>query len=198
VYDQTNLVFLARPLAGSRLDYFFNASGLPVDPNGMVVPKPTPVLTTFSVNRHGLQEPRFLNWSVGLEQKLPWALYLKLELLQRRGTNGFVFNTVNGQPGGNFVLQNTREDRYHAFQIDVRRAFLNRYFVFGSYIRSSARSNQVLDFNVDTPLLSPQAAGPYSWDTPNRLLSWGLVPFFRLPIIHALDVAYSLEARTGF
>src|SRR5581483_9237385 len=198
VYDQTNLLFLARPAAGSRLDYFFNASGLPVDQNGIVVPAPTPVLTTFSVDRRRLREPRFVNWSAGLEQKLPWALYLKVEFLERRGTNGFVFNTVNGRPGGNFVLQNTREDRYHAFQIDARRAFLNRYVVFGSYVRSSARSNQVFDFNVDTSLLSPQAPGPYPWDAPNRFLSWGLVPFFRLPLIHEFDIAYSLEARTGF
>ena len=38
---------------------------------------------------------------------------------------------------------------------------------------------------------------PFLWDAPNRFLSWGLLPFFRLPIIHALDLAYSAEARTG-
>jgi hypothetical protein len=45
---------------------------------------------------------------------------------------------------------------------------------------------------------SPQAPGPLLWDAPNRFLSWGFVPFFRLPIIHELDLAYSAEARTGF
>jgi len=46
--------------------------------------------------------------------------------------------------------------------------------------------------------LSPQAPGPYPWDAPNRFLSWGFVPFFKLPLVHELDLAYSTEARTGF
>src|SRR5208337_4581823 len=33
---------------------------------------------------------------------------------------------------------------------------------------------------------------------PNRFLSWGYLPLFKLPIIHQLEVAYSMEARTGF
>ena len=188
VYDATNLLLVARPSAGERLDYFFDTSGTQVGS----------VLTTFSANTRMLQEPRYLNWSLALEQKLPGSVYLKAEFLRRSGAHGLVYNTVNGQPGGTFILQNTREDRYHSFQVNLRRAFRHRYTVSGSYMRSSSRSNQVLDFNVDSPILSPQAAGPYSWDAPNRFLSWGLLPFFRLPIIHELDIAYSLEGRSGF
>jgi hypothetical protein len=70
--------------------------------------------------------------------------------------------------------------------------------ISGSYTRSSAHSSQALDFNVDSNLLSRQLPGPYPWDTPNRFLSWGYVPFFTLPIIHQLEIAYSVEARTGF
>jgi hypothetical protein len=70
--------------------------------------------------------------------------------------------------------------------------------MMGSYTRSSAHSNEALDFNVDNPILSPQQSGPYLWDTPNRFLSWGYLPLFKLPIIHKLEVAYSLETRTGF
>lgn len=187
VYDATSLLLVARPSAGQRTDSFFD--------NGSFV---TSVLTTFSANTHTLQEPRYLNWSLGLEQKLPGAIYLKAEFLQKNGAHGLVYDTENGQPGGNFNLQNTREDRYHSFQISLRRAFRHRYSIFGSYTRSGSRSNQVLDFNVDSPILSPQAAGPYPWDAPNRFLSWGLVPFFKLPIIHEIDIAYVLEARSGF
>jgi hypothetical protein len=68
----------------------------------------------------------------------------------------------------------------------------------GSYTRSRARTNQALDFNVDNPVLSSQQPGPYPWDTPNRFLSWGYVPFFTLPIFHKFELAYSMEARTGF
>ncbi len=182
VYDATSLLLVARPSAGQRTDYFSTGS----------------VVTTFSANTHTLQEPRYLNWSLGLEQKLPGVIYLKAEFMQRNGTHGLVYNTLNGLPGGTFILQNTREDRYHSFEVNLRRAFRHSYSVFGSYTRSSSRSNQVLDFNVDNPILSPQAAGPYLWDAPNRFLSWGLLPFFKLPIIHELDIAYSLEGRSGF
>ncbi len=192
VYDATNLLLVARPSAGQRTDYFF------VDTNGKPINPPVLILTTFSANTRTLQEPRYLNWSLGLEQKLPGSIYLKAEFLQRNGTHGLVYNTANGLPGGDFVLENTRDDRYHSFEVNLRRAFRHRYSVFGSYTRSSSRSNQVLDFNVDNPILSPQAAGPYPWDAPNRFLSWGLVPFFKLPIIHELDIAYSLEGRSGF
>ncbi len=189
VYDATPIYLIARPYAGQRLDYFF-------DPNGNAVG--SPVLTTFSANRSRLDAPRFVNWSIGLEKKLPAAIFLKAEFLQKRGSHGFVYSTLNGQSGGNFALQNTRQDRYDAFQVSLRRSFRQRYMVMGSYTRSRARSNQVLDFNVDTPILSPQGAGPYPWDAPNRLLSWGFLPFFKLPLIHDLDLAYSTEARTGF
>ena len=188
-YDATNLLLLARPSAGQRTDTFFDTGGKQVG---------LPVLSTFSANPHTLQEPHYLNWSLALEQKLPGSIYLKAEFLERNGVHGLVYNTVNRQPGGNFVLENTREDRYHSFQVNLRHAFQHGYMVAGSYTRSSSRSNQVLDFNVDNPILSPQAAGPYLWDTSNRFLSWGLLPFFKLPIIHKLDIAYSLEGRSGF
>src|SRR5579863_833244 len=209
VYDATNLILIARPNAGERQDYFFNAAGQPTDLTGAVTPTPTPVVSTFSVDRQTLQAPRFLNWSVALEQKLPASIFLKAEFMQRRGTHDFVYNTPNNLPGGNFILQNTRDDHYNAFQLSLRRSFRQRYMITGSYTRSSTHSNQALDFNVDGPILgrvlpgtgtvvSPQAPGPFLWDAPNRFLSWGLLPFFRLPIIHELDLAYSAEARTGF
>ena len=208
LYDATDLILIARPYAGERQDYFFNSAGQPTDLSGAAVPIPSPVLSSFSVNHQNLEAPRFLNWSVALETKLPASLFMKAEFMQRRGTDDFVYNTPNNLPGGYFILQNTRDDNYNAFQVSLRRRFHQRYMVMGSYVRSSTHSNQVLDFNVDNPILgrvvpgtstitSPQAAGPFLWDAPNRFLSWGLLPFFRLPIIHALDLAYSAEARTG-
>ena len=198
VYDATDLILIARPHAGERADYFFNSAGAPTDLSGGAIPTPTPVISTFSVDRNTLQAPRFLNWSVGVERKLPKAIFLKAEYLQREGTQDFVYNTVNGLPGGNFLLENTRTDHYHAVQFTLRHSFGQLYMISGSYSRSSARSNQVLNFNVDSPFLSPQASGPFPWDTPNRFLSWGYLPFFSLPIIHHLDLAYSAEARNGF
>jgi Carboxypeptidase regulatory-like domain len=189
VYDATPIFLIARPSAGQRLDYFFDSNG---DSLG------SPVLTTFAADTRTLQAPRFLNWSASLERKLPSAIYLKAEFMEDRGVHGFVYNTSNGALGGNFILQNTRDDRYDAFTLSLRRSFAKGYAIFGSYTRSRTRSNQVLDFSVDNPVLSPQAPGPFPWDAPNRFLSWGYVPFFTLPWIHHLELAYSMEARTGF
>ncbi len=197
VYDPTFLFLIARPFAGQRTDYFFNSAGMPVDASGNPTATPTPVLTTFSVNRNALQAPRFINWSLGFERKLPAAIYLKAEFLEKRGSRGFVYNTP-GAYSGNFMLENTRDDRYDALELTLRHNFRESYMLMGSYTRSRAHSNQVLDFSVDSPLLGPQQPGRYPWDAPNRFLSWGYVPFFKLPIIHQTEIAYSLETRTGF
>jgi len=191
VYDGTPIFLIARPFAGERTDYFFGAGG-----TGGTLTNTT--LSTFAVNRNTLQAPRFLNWSVGLEKKLPGAVYLKAEFLEKRGSRGFVYDTVGNNSGGDFLLQNTRDDRYDALQITLRHNFRGNYTIMGAYTRSRAHSSQVLDFNVDGPVLSGQQAGSYPWDTPNRFLSWGYVPFFRLPVFHQFELAYSMEVRSGF
>ena len=198
IYDPTVLFLVARPFAGQRTDYFFNAAGQPTDANGNPTLAPVPVPTMFSVNRSTLQAPRFLNWSLGLEKKLPAAIYLKAEFLEKRGTRGFVYNTLNAAATGTFVLENTRDDRYDALTLTLRHNFRESYMLMGSYTRSRSHSNQVLDFNVDSPILSSQQPGPYPWDTPNRFLSWGYIPFFKLPLLRQTEIAYSLETRTGF
>ena len=197
IYEATPIFLVARPYAGSREDTFFSLVPNCTTPTGCVTVT-GPVPTTFSVNTNDLEAPRFINWSVGLEKKLPAAIYMKAEYFQRRGAQGFVYDTRNGSTSGDFVLQNTRNDRYDAVQISLRRTFRENYSLMGAYTYSRARSNQALDFNVDNPILGAQQPGPYLWDTPNRFLSWGYLPFFRLPIIHQLEVAYSMEARTGF
>ena len=157
-----------------------------------------PVTTTFTVNTATLQVPRFLNWSVGLEKKLPAAIYLKAEFLEEPRRPRLRLRRPHRHEHRNYFLENTRDDHYTAFQITLRHNFRENYMLMGSYTRSSARSNQALDFNVDNPILSPQQPGPFPWDTPNRFLSWGYLPFFKLPVIHQLEIAYSVEARTGF
>jgi hypothetical protein len=82
VYDPTFLFLIARPFAGQRTDQFFDTSGAPTG----TVP------TKFSVDRNALQAPRFINWSLGLERKLPAAIYLKAEFLEKRGSRGLVFS----------------------------------------------------------------------------------------------------------
>jgi len=199
VHDATSLGLIHQPFEGQRIDYFFDAKGNPTDANGNDTNPPTlvPVPSTFFVNRNTLSAPRYFNWSLGFEKKLPGAVFLKLEFLEKRGTHGFAYNTLNGAVDGTFFLGNGRDDRYYAFQISARHHFRQQYEIFGAYTRSSSHTNQVFDFSLDIPLLSPQLPGPYPWDTPNRFVGWGIVPFFKLPVLHKVDMVYSAEARTG-
>jgi hypothetical protein len=198
-YDATPIFLIARPQAGTRQDFFFpiaitNQTPTPSCPTYATTGAITCPLSTFSANTATVQAPRFINWSVALERKLPAQIYLKLEYVQKHGTHGLVYDLADTTSlNGNFVLQNTRQDHYDAFQIGARRAFRNDHVLFASYMRSHSRSNQVLDFNIDNPQFSPQQPGLYPWDAPNRFLSWGL-----LPLIKGFDFAYSTELRSGF
>jgi hypothetical protein len=191
VYDNTNLGLVNQPQGGERIDYFFDTNGNPTDVN----PNPAPSL--FSANRSTLREPRYLNWSAGVEKKLPAAVFLKAEFIEKRGVHGLAYNTLNGAVDGNFILGNTRDDRYDAFTLSLRHTFRQRYTIFGAYTRSRSHTNRVFDFSLDIPLLSPQLPGPNPWDVPNRFVGWGVLPFFKLPIVHSSDFVYSVEARSG-
>ena len=184
-YDATAIFLVARPRTGTRIDQFFDQNGLPIG---------GPVLSSFTADLHSLQAPRVLNESLSLERKLPANIYLKVEYIRKRGVHGFVYDLTNlSNLNGQFALSNTRQDHYDGFQIGARRAFRNGHMIAASYIRSHARSSQVFDFNIDNPQFSPQQPGPYPWDTPNRFLSYGL-----LPLVKGFDLAYSSEIRTGF
>jgi len=206
-YDNTSLGLIHQPLEGQRTDYFFDSNGCPQDASGTSTPctpapppaepAPIPLSTNFVVNRTALDAPRYVNWSLGLEQKLPYAIFLKLEFLQKRGTHGFAYNTLNGAVDGTFFLGNARDDRYNGFTVSLRHRFRQRYEIFGGYTRSGSRTNEVFDFSIDFPLLSPQRPGPYNWDTPNRFIGYGVLPFYTLPVVHKFDMVYSYEFRSG-
>lgn len=187
-YDATNLDLITRPLAGQRFDLFYA-------PDGQTLVRP-PLKTSFRVNERGLKGQRFLNWSVGLERKFPSSLYARLEFLEKRGSNEWTYvNNANAANdlSGLFELLNLRRDHYDAAQLDLRRTFRGDHIVFVSYTRSVASSNAVLDFGLGNPVFSRQAGGRLPWDSPNRLLSWGILPFWR-----GFDFAYSFDLRDGF
>ena len=188
-HDATNMVLISRPFEGQRLDYFFN-------PQGQLI---ATVPMTFTVNQDSLHAPRFLNWSFGVEHNFPANVYVRADYIRRHGTRGFVYNTPQGSPllSGDFILQNSGEQHYDGFLISARHAFHKTYLVTASYMRSHARTNQVLTFNVDSPIYSRQLPGPLPWDSPNRFLSTGILPA-RIPLLKQVDVEYSAEARTGF
>jgi len=62
-YEHTQLEYLTRALTGVRNDTYYAADG--------VTPISGPLPTVFTANNGGLKETRAINWSVGLERKLP-------------------------------------------------------------------------------------------------------------------------------
>jgi hypothetical protein len=190
-YDATAIFLIARPQAGTRIDQFFDQSGNPiVDNDGVQI---GPVLTSFAADLHHLEIPRVMNESLTLERRLPGSVYLKMEYIRKRGIHGLVYDLTDlSSLNGKFALFNTRQDHYDGFLVSGRHAFKNGHMVAASYVRSRTRSNQVLDFNIDNPQFSAQQPGPYPWDTPNRFLSYGL-----LPLVKGFDFAYSTEVHTG-
>ncbi|HVH85139.1 MAG TPA: hypothetical protein VM912_00325, partial [Terriglobales bacterium] len=187
-YECTHLDYIARAMTGPRLDYYYDATG-----TSLIGP---PLVTNFGVNQASLREPRFLNWSLGVEHKFPLGIYGGLEYLQKRGNDGFIFENFNTASilSGNYVLANTRRDRYRSVQVTARKHFRGDYNVFGAYTHSYAHSNAVVDYSLNNPIFSAQMAGPLPWDVPNRFISWGWfpTPFKRF------DLVYSLDYRTGF
>ncbi len=195
-YDRTDLDKLTRPLGETRRDVFYAPDG--ITPLGLAV------TTLFEADPSALRAPGYLNWSVALERKLPAAVYLKAEFIEKRGYDGFdyldeglVISPTGLPSSGVFTLQNGRRDKYDGLTLSFRRTFHDKYPLFFAYTRSSARSSAVLDSTIDTPFFSPQLPGPLAWDAPNRIQSWGVAPL-RLPRIHALEFEYSFDWRTGY
>src|SRR4029078_5063136 len=107
-HDSSSLDFVTRASAGRGADLVYAEDG-----RTLALP---PVNISFLVNEQALKAPRFLNWSVGIERKLPASIYLRTEFVQKRGRDGFAFVNVAAntpeQPVGLFELRNNRPDRY--------------------------------------------------------------------------------------
>ena len=183
--DATNLDLLTRSLNGERTDFFYGLTG-----QTLLQP---PVVISFVVDERMLKLPRFTNWSLGIERKMPRSIYLQLQFLDKRGRDGWTFVNPGGGLSGNFQLEDVERDRYDSVEISARHNFKGGHGLFAAYTRSRADSNAVLDFSIDNVLFSPQAGGPLPWDTPNRFLSSGWTPLPR-----KFTLAYSVDWRDGF
>ncbi len=169
-YDRTQLAYLASALAGLRTDTFYNSDGL--TPAG-----PTQA-TEFTADYSSLRDPHALNWSVGIEQKLPGTIYAGLNFMQKRTSNIFTYANQSDPSAlsGNYLLTNARTDRYTQVEIQARHTFSDGFALFGAYTRSSARTNAAIAYLPTPSPWGPQQSGPVAWDTPNRILSWGWLP----------------------
>ena len=182
-----NMAVIGLTLDQRQLDTFY-------DTNGNIQP-PGTVTSQFVLPAADLQQPRFTTSSAGWQQKLAHNTLLGVELLVRNGAHGFAFvDQQPAQPGGTFLLQSQRKDRYRAGTLSLRHVFSEEMEVFGAYTRSVAHSNEVLNPSLGSVFYVAQQPGPVAWDAPNRFITWGWFPTH----IWAVQLTYFLDYRTGF
>jgi hypothetical protein len=191
-YEHTQLEYFTRALAGVRYDTYYAADG--------VTPVGGPLQTVFIANDASLKQSRAINWSVGIERKLPSSIYAGANFLQKRVSDGFTYANQGGYGAlsGTYLLTNARQDHYVSEEFEARRTFANGYRLFAAYTHSSARTNAALDYVPTVSLLGPQQSGPLAWDTPNRLISWGWLPLLLPKLQKSWDFVYTLDWRSGF
>ncbi|MBZ5496721.1 MAG: TonB-dependent receptor [Acidobacteriia bacterium] len=189
-HDATNLAILAQALDQERSDIFFDQSGAPV-PGG-------PLVTRFMVDERGLRAPFYLNWSAGWQQKLGRGFYLDTNFIRKNGRHGWAYDLGPSIPSLPtqyvYYLGSARRDSYSYVEIELSRTFKGKYPWLLSYARASTRTTQVINFSQDNPIFARQAGGPLDWDTPNRLISWSVIP---LPHFKKYSLAYFAEWHTG-
>jgi hypothetical protein len=186
VYDSTPPQLFAPPLDQDPITTIYN-------PDGTV--QFGPQVVSFVIRNRNLKAPRYQNWSAALEQRLPWRLDLSLNLLRKRGTNGFTYIADTSTAAlATYRLENYRRDVYDSAGITVHQSLPNGHEWMASYVRSRALSNSVVDITIDQPLLVSDNIGRLGWDAPNRFLSWGYLPS---PWTD-WAFAYLFEIRSGF
>ncbi|MEX2260971.1 MAG: carboxypeptidase regulatory-like domain-containing protein [Bryobacteraceae bacterium] len=202
VFDATSLRLFTRPLDQYSLTTYFQRDGS--IGRG-------PAVSLYSIDRStDLRSSRYGNWSLGLAQALPWNLYVRVDWLRKRGYDGFTYaNSITAdRPAPPDLLEafgattfdaiyrlgNDRRDRFDSLHVQLRKTFGTQYEVMGGYTRSRAFSNAVVDVNVDDPIIITENVGPMPWDTPNRLVSWGVLPTFW----KNWSTSYLMDWRTGF
>jgi Carboxypeptidase regulatory-like domain len=200
-YDAISLQWLAPQPDQASLSTFFPEGLSPLGP----------VMTSFTVDPRALETPYYQSASFNVERKLPFGFYGKAGYIHRTGSHGFAFQPANPAEAlaetGHVVYQltNSLNDRYDAAEVSIRRTFAGGFEWFAGYTRSSARSNEAVDYSLENPIFALQAPGPYPWDAPNRFHMWGWAPLPNRILPHALrfitrntSAVYLLEYHTGF
>jgi hypothetical protein len=186
-YRPINMALWGAGLDQEREDTLYDQTG--------TTPVLGPAITRFLLPSSSLRQTRFNTTSVEWEQKFGSNTFAGVTLLRRVEGDGFAYEDIQPAPlGGVFLFQDHRSDRYRSAEVWFRRVFKNKAEIYGDYTRSSARSNEALDYSLISPYFVPQAPGPLLWDAPHRLISWGKAP---VPL-WGLFLSYRAEYRSGF
>jgi hypothetical protein len=153
------------------------------------------VTSFFTLPSTGLKLPYFYTASLEWVQRIHRNIHAGAGFSFRNGRNGLAYELQPSVESTRFfVLQNNRRDTYRAMQFFLRGTFAGKADLSATYVRSSARSNETLDYSLTTAVFIPQQPGALPWDSPNRLILTGSVP----APIWGLFLSCFLEARTGF
>jgi hypothetical protein len=193
-YRPINMALWGEGLDQERSDTLYDQTGK--------TPVLGPATAQFLPPSSGFRQTGFNTTSVEWEQKFGSNTFAGVTLLRRVEGDGFAYegggfvyqDTPPAALGGKFQLQDHRSDRYTSGEVWARRVFKNKAEIYGDYTRSSAHSNEALDYSLISPYFVPQAPGPLLWDAPNRLISWGKTP---VPI-WGLFLTYRVEYRSGY
>lgn len=186
-HDYPTLGMLGRRLEGPRTQYFYDATGTAFSG--------TPASVNFVAPTQPLRPSSSRNWSVGIEQQLPHRIFLSADYLDRYTTHDLIYQFQQPAPDTTlFSLSNDRTSLYRGLQLTAHWFFGQDRELFVAYNRSTAHASAVLEYSLDNPVYSAQAAGPLAWDAPNKIVSWGFLP---LPHFTKWSFGYSAEWHTG-
>jgi hypothetical protein len=149
------------------------------DPTGKI-PLQGPATSAFVLPAGGLQslqQPYFDIASAGWQERIGENTLVTVELLARDQHHGLVYETESpGKIGSDFLLQSSRRDKYRGATVTARHTFKNAAELYGSYTRSRASTDQVLQPALGALYFAAQQPGALSWNAPNRVLAWGSIP----------------------
>jgi hypothetical protein len=185
-YDATNLELFTRPYDEYPITYYYPPYGIPTQP----------VVSSY-VLTGGYRSPRFATLNAAVDHRFGSNIFVRVQGIRRRGNNEltYVESSLLSTPADSvYRLSNARNDFYDALEVTVRQNFRKEYGWMVSYTRSRARSNEVLDFASDQPMLAEANAGRLPWDAPHRLMAWGYLPAIR----KNWAIAYLAEYHSGF
>ncbi len=200
-YDALSLQSVSQQQDQSSLATFYLPGGVAVGP----------LATTFQAIDRLLKAPYDRVASLNVERRLPGGIYAKAGYTRRTGVSGLAFEPtiprlIEPYYGSvNYLLGNSRSDRYDGFDISLKRTFAKQFEWSIGYTRSRARTSAAVDYSIENPIFAAQAPGPLAWDSPNRLRLWGwapvpnhfLPPRLRFAARHT-TAALLAEYRTGF
>jgi hypothetical protein len=188
-HDPSSLELFAQPLDQAPVNTSYR-------PDGTI--ERGPALSIFAIGNRSLTLPRYRNWTLALERRLPRNITFKIGGLRKRGSDGFTYLNTLQSPETNvearFDLFNYRRDVYDSLELQVRQPIHHEYEWMASYTRSRSLSNAVLSITADNTTQVNSNVGRMPWDAPDRFLAWAYLPT-RWP---SWAVASMLEARSGY